>query len=201
MREYCVIGKRIPRRDAADKVSGRALFTDDIRLPGMLYGMILRSPFPHARILNIDTSRATKLQGVKAIIAGENTLKIKYGVISRSPKFMDEFPLAVQKVRFIGDEIAAVAAIDPDTALAALDLIRVEYQELPAVFDPEEAQKPGAPQIHNHAPRNISREFHLKKGNPEKGFWKVTWLGKISSQRSPQSMHSWNLMQPWQAGT
>lgn len=165
-----MIGRRLPRIDAKDKVKGRALYTDDIRLPGMLCGIILRSPFPHAKIMTIDTSRAMKLPGVKAVVTGEDTLKIKYGVISRSPKYMDEFPLAVGKVRFIGDEVAAVAAIDPDIAMDALDLIEVEYQELPAVFDPEEAQKPSAPQIHDHAQGNISREFHIKKGDPEKGF-------------------------------
>jgi 4-hydroxybenzoyl-CoA reductase alpha subunit len=170
MGEYHLIGKSLPRIDAKDKVKGKAFYTDDFQLPGMLHGMILRSPFPHAKILAIDTSKAIKLLGVKAIVSGEDTLKIPYGVISRSPKYMDEFPLAVDKVRFIGDEVAAVAAIDPDIALEALDLIRVEYQELPAVFDPEEAMKPGAPQIHAHAPGNISREFHIKEGDPERGF-------------------------------
>ncbi len=170
MQEYDLIGKRLPRIDARDKVKGRAFYTDDLRLPGMLCGMILRSPFPHAKILAMDTSKATQLLGVKAIVTGEDTLKVKYGIVSRSPKYMDESPLAVDKVRFIGDEVAAVAAIDPDIALEALHLIRVEYQELPAVFDPEESQRPGAPQIHGHAPGNLSREFHIKEGDPEKGF-------------------------------
>jgi len=100
-----MIGRRLPRIDAKDKVKGRALYTDDLRLPGMLCGMILRSPFPHAKLVRIDTSRAMKLPGVEAIVTGEDTLKIKYGVISRSPKYMDEFPLAVGRVRFIGDEV------------------------------------------------------------------------------------------------
>src|SRR3989339_664928 len=102
MEEYCFIGKPLPRIDAKDKVKGKALYTDDLRLPGMLCGMILRSPFPHARVLEIDTSKASKLVGVKAIITGADTLKIRYGVISRSPKFMDELALSVDKVRFIG---------------------------------------------------------------------------------------------------
>ena len=170
MKEYRMIGKRLPRIDATDKVRGKARYTDDISLPGMLCGLILRSPLAHARIVNIDTSKAMKLPGVKAIVTGEDTLKKKYGVISRSVKYMDEFPLAVDKVRFIGDEVAALAAVDPDVAMEALDLIEVEYEELPAVFDPEEAQRPEAPQIHDHAPGNISREFHIKEGDPEKGF-------------------------------
>ncbi len=167
---YSIIGKRLPRVDARDKVKGQALYTDDITLPGELCGVILRSPFAHAKLVKIDASRALKVRGVKAIVTGEDTAKIKYGVISRSPKYMDEYPLAVDKVRFIGDEVAAVAATDPDAALEALDLIEVEYEELPAVFDPDGAGKPGAPQIHDHAPSNLSREFHINRGDVEKGF-------------------------------
>jgi len=85
---------------------------------------------------------------------------------------MDEYPLAVDRVRFIGEEVAAVAAVDMDVALEALGLIKVEYAELPAVFDPQEAQNQGAPQLHEHAPNNISREFHIKKGDPQKAFEK-----------------------------
>ena len=126
MEKYSVIGKRLPRVDAKDKVTGKALYTDDLSLPGMLCGMILRSPLAHARIVGIDVSRARRLTGVKAIVTGDDTLKIKYGIISRSPKYMDEYPLAVDRVRFIGEEVAAVAAVDAEAALEALDLIKVE---------------------------------------------------------------------------
>ncbi|MFH1123366.1 MAG: molybdopterin cofactor-binding domain-containing protein [Pseudomonadota bacterium] len=170
MKEYSLIGKRLPRVDARDKVKGRALYTDDISMPGTLCGMILRSTVPHARITSIDTSKAMKLPGVKAIITGEDTLKVKYGVVSKTPKYMDEYALAVGKARFIGDEVAAVAAVDPDVAIEALDLIEVVYEELPAVFTPEDAMKPGAPLIHDHVPGNMSREFHLKKGDPQTAF-------------------------------
>jgi len=170
MDEYSLIGKRLPRIDAREKATGRALYTDDISMHGMLCGMILRSPLPHAMLRRIDTRKALKLPGVKAVVTGEDTLKVKYGVISRSPKYMDEYPLAVDKVRFIGEEVAAVAAVDPDVALEALDLLRVEYEELPAVFTPEEAMRPGAPQIHDHAPGNMSREFHIHEGDVEQGF-------------------------------
>jgi len=170
MNEYHVIGKRLPRIDAKEKVRGQAHYSDDLKLAGMLCGMILRSPFAHAGILKIDASRALNVPGVKAVITGDDTIKAKYGVISRSPKFVDEYPLAVDRVRFIGDEVAAVAATDPDAALEALDLIQVDYEELPAVFDPDQALKPEAPQIHDHAPGNISREFHLKQGDVERGF-------------------------------
>jgi len=170
MNEYRVIGKRLPRIDAKDKVKGQAHYTDDLKMPGMLCGMILRSALAHARIVKIDASRALKVPGVKAVITGEDTVKVKYGVISRSPKFVDEYPLAVDRIRFIGEEIAAVAATDPDAALEAMELVQVDYEALPAVFDPELALQPGAPQIHDHAPGNISREFHLKQGDVEKGF-------------------------------
>jgi 4-hydroxybenzoyl-CoA reductase alpha subunit len=170
MGEYYVIGKRLPRIDAKEKVRGQARYTDDLKLPGMLCGMILRSPYAHASILRTDVSRALNVPGVKAVITGEDTIKVKYGVISRSPKFVDEYPLAVDRVRFIGEEVAAVAATDPDAALEAMELIQVEYEALPAVFDPDEALQPNAPQIHDHAPGNISREFHLAEGDVEQGF-------------------------------
>jgi 4-hydroxybenzoyl-CoA reductase subunit alpha len=115
-------------------------------LPGMLFGKVLRSPYPHARILNIDTSRAEKLPGVKAVITGSDTSGIPYGSV---PKGYDEYPLAIGKVRYVGDAVAAVAAIDEDIAEEALELIDVEYEELPGVYDPEEAMKDGAPQIHD----------------------------------------------------
>jgi len=170
MTQYSLIGKRLPRLDAKDKVTGKALYTDDLSLPGMLCGMILRSPLPHARIVAIDLSKALQLPGVKAVVTGDDTPKIKFGIISRSPKYMDEYPLAVDRVRFIGEEVAAVAAVDAEAAMEALDLIRVEYEELPAVFNPQEARRPGAPQLHAHAPHNISREYHIKRGNPQKAF-------------------------------
>jgi 4-hydroxybenzoyl-CoA reductase subunit alpha len=170
MKKYRVIGKRLPRVDARDKVTGKALYTDDLSLPRMLCGAILRSPLPHAEIVSIDTAAALKLNGVKAIVTAADTPQIKFGIISRSPKYMDEYPLALDRVRFIGEEVAAVAAVDMDVALEALGLIKVEYDELPAVFDPQDAQKPGAPQLHAHAPKNISREYHITKGQPLKAF-------------------------------
>jgi 4-hydroxybenzoyl-CoA reductase alpha subunit len=170
MKKYNLIGKRLPRVDARDKVTGKALYTDDLSLPRMLCGAILRSPLPHAAIVSIDISKAIKLPGVKAIVTATDTPQIKFGIISRSPKYMDEYPLAVDRVRFIGEEVAAVAAVDADVALEALELIRVEYEELAAVFDPQEAQQSDAPQLHGHAPKNISREYHIKKGEPAKVF-------------------------------
>ena len=110
MNNYSVIGKRLPRVDARDKVTGKALYTDDLSLPRMLCGAILRSPMPHARIVGIDTAKALKLPGVKAVVTAADTPQIKFGIISRSPKYMDEYPLAVDRVRFIGEEVAAVGS-------------------------------------------------------------------------------------------
>jgi 4-hydroxybenzoyl-CoA reductase alpha subunit len=161
---YSVIGKSVPRVDSVVKVTGQAKFAGDISLPGMLVGKILRSKYAHAKILNIDVSEAEKVKGVKAIITGKDTPGKTYGLFAR-----DEPPLAVNKVRYIGDEIAAVAAIDGDTANEALNLIQVEYQVLPAVFDPIEAMQPGAPQIHE-VPFNIVKKVFVKEGDVEKGF-------------------------------
>jgi len=139
-------------------------------LPGMLFGKILRSPYPHASILHIDTSRAEKLHGVRAVMTGKDIERIKVGIVPIRPETMDEYPVAVDKVRYIGEPVAAVAAIDEEIAEEALDLIKVEYQELPAVFDPEEAMKPGATIIHEYAKQNIGFEIPMEFGNIEKGF-------------------------------
>ena len=125
-------------------------------MPGMLHGKLLRSPHPHARIVRIDTSRAAALPGVRAVVTGKDFPGIKYGNL---PQTRDYLPLAIDTVRYIGEEVAAVAAIDEDTAEEALDLIEVEYEPLPAVFDPEEAMRPGAPLLHDKA-----RGQHLRTG-------------------------------------
>jgi len=136
MSEYSVIGKPVHRVDGPAKVTGSAKYTFDIELPNMLYGKILRSPYPHATILNIDTTQAEKLVGVKAVVTGKDTLGVKNGVWRRFPELCDEEILCRTKVRYIGDPVAAVAAVDEDVAEVALDLIDVEYEMLPAVFDP-----------------------------------------------------------------
>ncbi len=156
MKEYSVVGKRFPQRDGLKKATGRAKYTTDMVLPGMLFGKILRSPHAHAGILNIDTSEARKLKGVRAVITGkeigENVFSDEDILIKHTAY---KSPLAVDTVRFIGDEVAAVAAVDEDIAEEALELIRVDYQVLPGVFEIEDAMKPGAPRIHEHAEGNI----------------------------------------------
>ena len=156
--EFQVVGKPHPKVDGLDKATGEAIYTDDIQLPGMLHAKTLRSQHPHARIVSIDTSRAEALKGVHAVVTGAD-MPVKYGVIPWTP---DENALATDRVRFVGDEVAAVAAIDEDTANRALDLIDVEYEELPAVFDPEEAMKSGAPRPICWAPWGTPMAFSLQ---------------------------------------
>ncbi|MBI4512814.1 MAG: molybdopterin-dependent oxidoreductase, partial [Gemmatimonadetes bacterium] len=164
-RELRVIGQRLRRTDALGKCTGRAVYADDIVLPGMLHGKILRSPYPHARITSIDTSKALALDGVHAVIAGRD-MPVAYGII---PWTRDEYPLCVDKVRYVGDGVAAVAAIDEDTANRALDLIEVEYEILPHTLDPEEAL--AHPENPIHEPRkpgengNLHKHVHLEFGD------------------------------------
>ncbi len=149
MNDHRVVGKGLPRIDGPEKATGKAVFTVDVELKGMLHGKILRSPYPHARIISIDTSEAEKLPGVKAIMTGKDTSGVRYAFVDTPRYPADETPLAVDKVRYIGDEVAAVAAISEEIAEEALRLIKVEYEILPAVFTPEEAMKPEAPVIHD----------------------------------------------------
>src|SRR3990172_4223718 len=109
---FSILGKALPRVDAGPKVTGEAKYAHDIGLPQMLYGKILRSPLPHARILHIDCQRAARLPGVKGVITGKDSLGLKYGMLLDGPESLDECGLAMDKVRYIGDEVAAVAAID-----------------------------------------------------------------------------------------
>jgi 4-hydroxybenzoyl-CoA reductase subunit alpha len=170
------IGKRIPRKDGPEKVTGRAIYTVDIQLPGMLVGRILRSPHPHARILNIDISQAMNLKGVKAVITAQDTIGKKHGFVETPRYPPDQYPLATDRVRFVGEEIAAVAATDPYVAEEALSLIQVDYEPLPAVFDPEEAMQSGAPEIHPSHPKvteplmNIAGKTESGWGDVERGF-------------------------------
>jgi 4-hydroxybenzoyl-CoA reductase subunit alpha len=172
MKEYSVVGKRVLDIHGIAKATGAAQYTDDLVLPRMLYGKILRSPLPHARIINIDTSKAEKLPGVKAIITGKDVPGTKLGLYRRSA---DQYPIASDKVRYIGDEVAAVAAVDEDIAAEALDLIEVNYEELPAVFDVIEAMKEDAPQIHD-VDRNISHRTSMDFGNVDEGFRQADYI-------------------------
>jgi len=184
MAELSVVGKSVRRVDALEKVTGKAKFCSDFKTPGMLYAKLLRSPYPHAKIVYIDTSKAVGLPGVKAVITGKDVPPVRIGAV-----FWDEYILPYDNiVRAIGQPVAAVAALTKEVAEEALDLIDVEYEELPAVFDVEEATKedppailhpdlaqylspmpflkarpePGRPNIFNH--------FKIRNGDVERGF-------------------------------
>ncbi|NIM58053.1 MAG: molybdopterin-dependent oxidoreductase [Candidatus Aminicenantes bacterium] len=186
MKKYTVINTPVHNIDGIAKVTGQAGYTFDIKLPHMLYGKILRSPYAHAKILKINTRKAKRLIGVKAVVTGKDTLGIKQGIWRRYKELCDEEILARSKVRYIGEPVAAVAAVDEDTAEEAQDLIEVEYESLPAVFDPLEAIKEGAPQIHEHAEQNINVTRHIEWGDVEEGFKKADYIRedrfRVSSQ-------------------
>lgn len=171
------IGQSIARVDGPTKVTGRARYTADVPLEGMLWGAVLRSPFPHARIVRIDVSAARQMQGVHAVLTGHDLPPHRVG------KSIVDIPvLARDRVLFIGDRVAAVAAVDHDTAEAALRSITVEYEELPAVFDPLEAMAPGAPVLHPDFSKyqgiqkdlppvpNLASAECMDKGNIDEGF-------------------------------
>jgi CO/xanthine dehydrogenase Mo-binding subunit len=139
------VGARIPRLEAVGKINGAARYTDDLVRPFMLHGAILGSPLPHARILSYDTSKAKELPGVEAVITAQDFSYLPLGAIVK-----DETILARDKVRYVGEPVAAVAAIDRDTALEALKLIDIEYEELPAVLDIDQALAPDAPILHEN---------------------------------------------------
>jgi 4-hydroxybenzoyl-CoA reductase subunit alpha len=169
---FDVLGAPMRKRDAIAKATGETQFTDDITLPRMLHGKILRSPHAHARILGVDTSKAEALQGVHAVLVGADLPK-RFGIIPWTP---DETALATDKVRYVGEGVAAVAAVDEDTANAALELIEVRYEPLPPVLDPAEALAEGAPLVHEvdwkDRPRtsNLCKEVALSFGDVDAAF-------------------------------
>jgi len=138
-----VVGRPLGRIEGAAKVTGAARYAADVIRPGQLWGKCLHSPLPYARILHIDTTAARRLRGVHAVLTGADLPRVLLGL-----KVQDMPPLARDRVRFVGERVVAVAADDPDTADEALALVRVEYDELPAVFDAEEAMQPDAPVLH-----------------------------------------------------
>jgi CO/xanthine dehydrogenase Mo-binding subunit len=165
MTHYDVISHSHPQIDSLEKVTGRLQFMSDLRLPNMLWGHIVRSPHPHALIKKINIDQAEKVPGVKAIITAADTPQIPCG-----PFVPDWEILAQEKVRFIGQEVVAVAALTPEIAAYAAHLIEIEYEELPAVFDPEEAMKEQSPQLYENRQGNIANTFSVEKGDLEKAF-------------------------------
>jgi len=179
MSELKVVGTAVPRAEGSDKVSGRTLYAADVNLPGTLWAKILRSPHPHARILNIDVSKAQRIRGVKAILTGS---EVQGHLIGKQIRDMPV--LCWDRVRFVGDRVAAVAAESVDAAQEAVNVIDVDYESLAAVFDPLEAMQPSAPRLHDDVtvydggPKDkLAPDLHngltrlaYKKGDVEKGF-------------------------------
>ncbi|MBW1712805.1 MAG: xanthine dehydrogenase family protein molybdopterin-binding subunit, partial [Deltaproteobacteria bacterium] len=185
--ELAHVGRRRPKTDAREKVTGRALYINDLTRPGMLFGKILYSERPHALIKKIDTSKAERLPGVKAVLTAANTPQIRVGFMRDNPV------LKGRKVRSFKDEIACLAAVSEDIARQALDLIEVEYEDLPAVFDPLSALDPEAPLIHEtdargkpHKSNKLKLPWLLEAGQVEtarqsaafavQGRYEVTWV-------------------------
>jgi CO/xanthine dehydrogenase Mo-binding subunit/aerobic-type carbon monoxide dehydrogenase small subunit (CoxS/CutS family) len=160
------IGNNVRRLDAPSKVSGRLRYAGDMVMPGMLHMQVLRSPHAHARIVSIDVSAAEALAGVACVITCDDVPgEDNFGVFVH-----DQPVMARGVVRYVGEAVAAVAAEDLATAREALRLIKVQYEELPAIFDPEDAQKPGAPILHAYAPNNLVKHIPIRKGDVEAGF-------------------------------
>jgi CO/xanthine dehydrogenase Mo-binding subunit len=194
MSDFSHIGKKASRPDGADKAAGRAIYIHDLTRPGMLHGKIKFSEFPHARIKNIDISKAERLPGVRAVITAYNSPEIRIGFLR------DNFALKKDKVRQYRDEIAAVAAIDSEIAEEAVNLIEVEYESLPAIFSPGEAMKEGAPLIHDTDARGKERtdnflplRYHHESGDLESG--------KKAAKFSVQGQYSTPLVQQSCMGT
>ena len=187
------VGQRVPKVDAVEKATGAARFTVDIRLPNMLTGRMLRSPHPHARILDIDASRALKLPGVRAVLTHWDVPRVLHagqpqpraGSCTRDQYILED------TVRFVGDGVAAVAATSEEIAEEALDLIRVEYEPLPAVFDPEEAMGEGAPSLHGTEHNLVIPPFVVASGDIEAGFAEADFIFEdryVTSRHAPASM-------------
>ena len=166
MSDFSVIGKPTAMVDAAEKTTGGGKYTDDLSVPGMLVGKILHSPYPHARIKHIDTTSAEMLDGVVAVVIGKDAPN-PYGIL---PVGHDEHALALDKVRYVGDNVACVVAISEAVAEKALELVDVQYEVLPAYFDPEESMKAQTDLIHDNKPGNVEKDYHHVFGDPDKGF-------------------------------
>src|SRR5689334_24071096 len=160
------IGGHVPLLDGPEKVSGRAKYTADIIEPDALVGRIYRSPYAHAEILDVDTSQAEKLPGVKAVVTGRDCART-FGVL---PIARSEHPLARDKVRYKGEPVAAVAAIDEATAEKAIRMIKMSVRELPAYFTARAALAPDAVQLHGKKPGNLERDVLFELGSGADGF-------------------------------
>ncbi len=194
---YRVVGRSLPRTDALEKVTGRAAYAYDMRLPGMVYGEILRSPHPHARIVRIDTDRARAIPGVLAVYTQADMPQARYGAFVQ-----DETALADGVVRYVGEGVAAAIAVDEATALRAIRAIEVEYEPLPGVFDPEAAMEEGAPQVHEGVERNVVAHNRVVAGDVEAGFAEADYVFEdrfITSRQCHACMEPHAVIADWDA--
>ena len=208
MKNDSIIGKSVPRLESLEKVTGELRYLGDQKIQGMLHGKILRSDLAHAKILKIDVSRAEKFPGVVTVLTRDDILGNQHHKSHYGPVLKDQSIVALEKVRHVGDAVAAVAATRPEIAEEALDLIEVEYEELPAVLDPEEALAEGAPLLHEKINpsggriafpdlekvgtvegTNLCAQFHLKKGDIDKGFAEADYIVE-NVFTSPATQHA-----------
>jgi CO/xanthine dehydrogenase Mo-binding subunit len=183
MADYSVVGKSVERTDGRVKVTGKAKYAGDLVAPGMLHGKLLRSPLAHAKILNMDTSRAKALPGVIGVITGKDFPGIPYGT---RPDTRDQLPMPITKVHHFGEGVAAVAAMDEDTAEEALDLIKVDYEELPVVLTAEDALKPDAPLVNEFSKSNLAYSQISTLGISKKDSKR-----RITSERKNSPLSAW----------
>ncbi|MCR0982690.1 xanthine dehydrogenase family protein molybdopterin-binding subunit [Roseomonas populi] len=174
------IGRPTPQVNAQEKLTGRALYGGDFRTPGMLHLKVLRSPYAHARIISIDTAAASALPGVHAVLTGDDTPDRLTGVHRKQHRI-----LATSKVRFVGEEVVAVAAIDEDTARDALDLVRVEYEPLPLVHNMDEALSPGTIEVHEST-GNLSIEYKVERGDVDSAFARAALVHEATYETTSQ---------------
>lgn len=185
-----VIGRSVTRPDAVDKVTGGKSYPVNFVMPGMLHAKMLRSPFPHATIVSIDTSAAESMPGVKAVLTPAEVPQRKFTNVFFVPTDTKSMPqdllIMSDTVRYAGQPVAAIAATSAEVAEQALELIEVEYEELPAVLDPEKAMEPGAPQLHDGAENNVAVAPRHEAGDIEKGFTEADHIfeGVYTTQRA-----------------
>lgn len=191
-----VIGQRLPRVDAVEKATGVAKYTVDVYLPGMLHAKIKRSNYPHARIRHIDISKAGRLSGVKSILTYKDVPRLCHAgqPEPRAGSLVRDQYILTDKARFVGDGVAAVAAVSEEVAEKALSLISVEYEVLPAVFDPEMAMRPGAPRIHDTECNLVIPPVIIESGNVDEGFSQADY---IFTDRYVTSRHVPAFLEPY----
>ncbi len=194
--KHNIIGRSVLPVDGKDKVKGRAKYLDDIELPGMLYAKILRSPHPHARIVSINTEKALALSGVFSVLTAVDCPDTRFGC-----DLPDATVLPRDKVRYVGEEIAAVSAITPKIAKQAVELIEVQYEILPAVFDPLNAIKKDAPLIHEDKPGNIATTYRIHRGDFDRELSQCDYVFEeefITPRVLPCYMEPFGLIANWE---